>query len=116
METINKTYTIGERIRKLREFCGMSLSDLAAKVDRDKSTISLIESGKRNCPKGLLEAIDRVFTERIEGLQAASRDESVNRTYVSVGFIGASAALLNMAVAQYPKPPIKEPQPQPKDT
>lgn len=39
---------IGKHIRYLREHAGLSLDELAARCDVDKSNISLIENGKKD--------------------------------------------------------------------
>ena len=40
-------YSLGDRIRKTREECGMSLTDLALAVGSDKSALGKIERGER---------------------------------------------------------------------
>ena len=45
--------TLGERIRKAREYCGMSQSELARRIKVSKQALYQMESGKTEDPGAL---------------------------------------------------------------
>ncbi len=53
--------TFGEYIRKLRSENGMTLTQLAAKLDLDSANLSKIENGKRDFDEKRLEKLSKVF-------------------------------------------------------
>ena len=97
---IKKTNTAGQGIRQAREALGMSLSDLARGVNRDKSTISLIESGKRNCPPELLKAIKKHFDEQVALRRSKAWEEQQTKTLLQYGFESVSAFLTDSLVGK----------------
>lgn len=60
--------TIGRRIRQLRTAQGMTLEDLAARIDRAPSQVSMFETGKREPKLTLLQSIARALGTGLDGL------------------------------------------------
>lgn len=61
--------TFGEYIRKLRSESGMTLTQLAAKLDLDSANLSKIENGKRNFDEKRLTKLSEVFSLNLEKLR-----------------------------------------------
>jgi len=61
--------TFGEYIRELRNINGLTLTQLAAKLDLDSANLSKIENGKRNFDKKRLLKLAKVFKLNINGLK-----------------------------------------------
>lgn len=61
--------TFGEYIRKLRRGRGLTLTDLAAKLDLDSANLSKIETGKREFDEKRLVMLSRVFELDMEKLK-----------------------------------------------
>lgn len=53
--------TIGRNIKQLREQCGMSQNDLANRIGKTRSAISLYENGTTMPRMGVVEDMARVF-------------------------------------------------------
>src|SRR5690606_158198 len=60
--------TIGRRIRQLRTAQNMTLDELAARIDRAPSQVSMFETGKREPKLTLLQTIARVLGTTLDGL------------------------------------------------
>ncbi|MFD5226529.1 helix-turn-helix domain-containing protein [Microbacterium sp. NPDC058342] len=60
--------TIGRRIRQLRTGRGMTLEELASRIDRAPSQLSMFETGKREPKLTLLQAIARALGTTIDAL------------------------------------------------
>jgi len=60
--------TIGRRIRQLRTAQGMTLEELATRIDRAPSQVSMFETGKREPKLTLLQSIARALGTTIDAL------------------------------------------------
>ncbi|GAA2865129.1 helix-turn-helix domain-containing protein [Microbacterium arabinogalactanolyticum] len=60
--------TIGRRIRQLRTAQGMTLEELATRIDRAPSQVSMFETGKREPKLTLLQSIARALGATIDAL------------------------------------------------
>lgn len=60
--------TIGRRIRQLRTAQKLTLDELAARIDRAPSQVSMFETGKREPKLTLLQAIARALGTTLDGL------------------------------------------------
>lgn len=60
--------TIGRRIRQLRTAQGMTLEELATRIDRAPSQVSMFETGKREPKLTLLQTIAKVLGTSLDGL------------------------------------------------
>jgi len=60
--------TIGRRIRQLRTAQGMTLEELAGRIDRAPSQVSMFETGKREPKLTLLQTIAKVLGTSLDGL------------------------------------------------
>ncbi|MFC5432745.1 helix-turn-helix domain-containing protein [Microbacterium suwonense] len=60
--------TIGRRIRQLRTARGMTLEELAGRIDRAPSQLSMFETGKREPKLTLLQSIARALGTTIDAL------------------------------------------------
>ena len=61
--------TFGEYIRELRNINGLTLTQLAAKLDLDSANLSKIENGKRDFDEKRLPKLARVFKLNIKELR-----------------------------------------------
>lgn len=61
--------TFGEYIRELRNLNGLTLTQLAAKLDLDSANLSKIENGKRNFDEKRLLKLAKVFKLDIKELR-----------------------------------------------
>ena len=61
--------TFGEYIRKLRNLNGLTLTQLAAKLDLDSANLSKIENGKRDFDEKRLLKLAKVFKLNIKELK-----------------------------------------------
>ncbi|MCF6348266.1 MAG: helix-turn-helix domain-containing protein [Flavobacteriaceae bacterium] len=61
--------TFGEYIRELRNLNGLTLTQLAAKLDLDSANLSKIENGKRNFDEKRLLKLAKVFKLKIKELK-----------------------------------------------
>ncbi len=61
--------TFGEYIRKLRNLNGLTLTQLAAKLDLDSANLSKIENGKRDFDEKRLLKLAKVFKLNIKELR-----------------------------------------------
>jgi len=61
--------TFGEYIRKLRTEEGLTLTQLAAKLELDSANLSKIETGKRDFSMERLEMLAKVFNLDLEILK-----------------------------------------------
>jgi len=59
--------TFGEYIRELRNLNGLTLTQLAAKLDLDSANLSKIENGKRDFDEKRLLKLAKVFKLNIKG-------------------------------------------------
>lgn len=64
---MNKTF--GEHIKQLRTKSGMTLTQLAARLDLDSGNLSKIENGKREFDEKRLEKLAFIFKHDIEFLK-----------------------------------------------
>lgn len=61
--------TFGEYIRELRNLSGLTLTQLAAKLDLDSANLSKIENGKRDFDEKRLLKLAKVFKLNIKELK-----------------------------------------------
>jgi len=61
--------TFGEYIRELRNLNGLTLTQLAAKLDLDSANLSKIENGKRDFDEKRLLKLAKVFKLKIKELR-----------------------------------------------
>ena len=61
--------TFGEYIRELRNLNGLTLTQLAAKLDLDSANLSKIENGKRDFDEKRLLKLAKVFKLNIKNLK-----------------------------------------------
>ena len=61
--------TFGEYIRKLRNINGLTLTQLAAKLDLDSANLSKIENGKRDFDEKRLLKLAKVFELNVKELK-----------------------------------------------
>ena len=69
--------TFGEYIRKLRTESGLTLTQLAAKLDLDSANLSKIENSKREFDERRLEKLANFFKLDIEELKAEYYSEII---------------------------------------
>ena len=71
--------TIGRRIRQLRTAQGMTLEELATRIDRAPSQVSMFETGKREPKLTLLQSIARALGTTLDELVATAGEDVVIR-------------------------------------
>ncbi|MEN2738221.1 helix-turn-helix domain-containing protein [Microbacterium sp. X-17] len=76
--------TIGRRLRQLRTAQGLTLEELAQRVDRAPSQLSMIETGKREPKLTFLRAIARALGTSIDALLEAEPLDERNVLEISV--------------------------------
>ncbi len=108
---------LGPRLRAARQRRGMTLENLAGRAGMSVSTLSRLESGKRQASLELLLPLTRQLGIRVDDLLAPpTRDPRVHRTPVTRG--GMTIAPLTRAesdvrafkITYRPDAPVREPQ------
>ncbi len=107
---------IGHNIRRLRREAGLSQAELAEMVDRDASTITNIERGKRMIGVDLLCTLAAVFTVSVDTLLKPEGKASHLSSITSMLSNQSAASLSHLEpiirawLFEYgnPKPPAKK--------
>ncbi|WP_166366955.1 helix-turn-helix domain-containing protein [Perlabentimonas gracilis] len=76
--------SFGEYIRKLRNEKGLTLTQLAARLDLDSANLSKIENGKRDFDEKRLEKLSEIFELDIINLKKEFYSEMIARKIYSV--------------------------------
>ncbi|MBN4081512.1 helix-turn-helix transcriptional regulator [bacterium AH-315-C07] len=77
-----RVQTFGQQIRTLRNSMGLTLTQLAAKLEMDSANLSKIETGKREFDDKRLQSLCTVFSLNIEEMRIELwSDRFANRVY-----------------------------------
>lgn len=95
--------SFSNRLKKLRDECGLSLQDVADKCNMSKSSIHLYELGKRNPKQKALEELSCLFNVDIDYL--LGKTDVRNAAANSIGFHSLEEAYKNGALKENPPLP-----------
>jgi transcriptional regulator with XRE-family HTH domain len=69
--------SFGEYVRKLRTDRGMTLTQLAARLNMDSANLSKIETGKRDFDERKLERLSKIFKLNLENVKVEFFSEKI---------------------------------------
>jgi transcriptional regulator with XRE-family HTH domain len=81
---LNKPYSLAQSLRIVRERCGLTLRETAARLGCSEPLLSMYETGFRNLPADRLKRLAGILIEALEDRQAEERRVSDSTDFESL--------------------------------